>query len=113
MKAIRGAIFIDEDTPDEIILRTSQLMDKIYEVNGISDKDIISVIFSVTKDVNAFNPATAFRKAGHELPIMCLQEAEFDNSYGMTIRVMVFANCEDTKHVYENGAEILKNGEKK
>ena len=110
MKAIRGAIFIDEDTKDEVGLRTSQLMDKIYEMNNISDKDIISVIFSVTKDVTSLNPATAFRKAGHDLPLMCLQEAEFDGDHEITIRVMVLADCEDAKHVYENGAEILKNG---
>ncbi len=108
MKAIRGAIFIDEDTKDEVRLRTSQLMEKIYEINGISDKDIISVIFSVTKDITSLNPATAFREAGHDLPLMCFQEAEFDGAHDMTIRVIVFANCENVKHVYENGAEILR-----
>lgn len=110
MKSIRGAIFIDEDTSEEIQNRTIQLMDKIYSVNGISDRDVISVIFSVTKDITALNPATAFRESGHDLPLICLQEADFDGAYEMVIRVMAFVEHDDVKHVYENGAEVLKNG---
>lgn len=110
MKSVRGAILVDEDTEEEVKKRTVQLMDKIYSVNGIFDKDVISIIFSVTKDITSFNPATAFREAGHDLPLICLQEADFDGNYEMVIRVMAFVERDDVKHVYENGAEILRQG---
>ncbi|MGC8612310.1 MAG: chorismate mutase [Athalassotoga sp.] len=112
MKAIRGAIFVNEDSPHEIEKSTIQLMDKIYEVNGITDKDVISVIFSITDGINTLNPATVFRKSGHDLPLMCLQEAKIDGAYDMVIRVMLFVEKEDVKHVYENGAEILRDDSK-
>lgn len=112
MKAIRGAIFVNENSPQEIQRRTIQLMDKIYEVNQISDKDVVSVIFSLTENLNSLNPATVFRKSGHDLPLMCLQEAKIDGVYDMIIRVMLFVEKDDVKNVYENGAEILREGTK-
>ncbi len=109
MNVIRGAVFLNEDSSNEVNLRTIEMMEKIFDSNSLSDEDVVSVIFSVTKDVRSMNPATVFRKAGHDLPLMCVQEADFSNSPRMVIRAMVFVNGNiKPEHVYENGAEDLK-----
>jgi len=109
--AIRGAIFVDEDTPREIEKRTNQLMDKIFSVNSIENEEVVSIIFSVTADLRTMNPATVFRKSRHAFPSMCLQEANFIRSPNRVLRVMVLLdrkNLGSVIHVYENGAESLK-----
>jgi|UniRef100_A0A7V3RF21 monofunctional chorismate mutase len=113
LKAIRGAIFVDEDTPEEIKRRTLQLMEKIYTANSMGDEEVVAVVFSVTKGIRSFNPATAFRESGHDLPLMCLQEADFEGAPLMVVRVMILANSEKSVNVYENGALSLKNGGRK
>lgn len=111
MLAIRGAIFVNEDTPQEIEKRTKQLMDKIFRVNSIEFEEVVAVIFSVTPDLRSMNPATVFRKSGHAFSSMCFQEADFTHSPKRVLRVMVLLERNrfgNVVHVYENGAESLK-----
>lgn len=62
VRAIRGAITIDNNTADEILGETKNLLKRIVEVNNIGKNDIISVIFTATRDVNAIYPAVAARE---------------------------------------------------
>ncbi len=112
MKAIRGAIFVKEDTYEEIKKATEDLMSEVFSKNSLHDAEVVSVIFSLTKDLTSMNPATVFRKLGHDVPLMCFQEADFANSPKRVLRVLVFVERpkgSETSNVYKNGAEILKN----
>jgi chorismate mutase len=109
MKAIRGATTIDVNREEDIKIRTVELMEKIIKVNNLKLEDIISIIFSVTKDITAFNPATAFReKFGGEIPLFCVQEAEFQGSLKYCIRVLIHCNKENIKHCYLHNAQNLR-----
>lgn len=108
---IRGATFVKEDSPEEIENATKLMMGKIYSLNSLKDEEVASVIFSLTRDLRAMNPAAIFRRSGHNVPLMCFQEADFEKSPKKVLRVMISVERSvksKVVHVYENGAEALK-----
>ncbi len=110
MKAIRGATFVKEDSYEEIERATLDLMEKIFSRNGLKDDEVVSVIFSVTKDLKSMNPATIFRKSGHDVPLMCLQEADFAGAAQKVLRVLIITDRDKTTDVVNvyDGAQSLK-----
>ncbi|NLC67897.1 MAG: chorismate mutase [Clostridiaceae bacterium] len=113
VRAIRGAITIDNNTADEILGETKNLLKRIVEVNNIGKNDIISVIFTATRDVNAIYPAVAAREMGWtDIALMCTNEMEVPGSLRMCIRVLMHVNTDipndKIKHVYLKGAKVLR-----
>ncbi len=111
MKAIRGAIFVKDDSPLEIKNATLSLMNELFSSNELKDEEVISVIFSLTNDLRSANPAAFFRKAGHDVPLMCLQEADFKHSPKRVLRVLVFVerlSSSKIVNVYKGESEKLK-----
>ncbi len=110
--AVRGAIKIDSNTKEEIKQRSIELIKALLSKNKIGEKDIISIIFSVTDEITAYNPATSIRAIGFKrVPLMCLQEASFDGGMTGVIRVLVTYTSEretEPVFVYLNGAEKLR-----
>lgn len=108
MIAIRGATSIEEDTKEQIKIRVSELMDRIFEENEISE--IITIIFTVTPDIKSLNPATVARThlKLDNLSLMCMQEATFDNSVNGIIRVMILCESKTNNPAYLYGAADLK-----
>jgi chorismate mutase len=107
---IRGAVFC-ENTEISIRRAVEELCEKIKAANDISTEDIVSVQFTVTDDITAFNPATALRNSNilGDVPLFCSREPNFTGSLRFVIRVLITAyspNC--AKHIYCNGAEILR-----
>lgn len=117
--AIRGAV-CTENTVEDIIHNVELMCNKIFELNNILAEDVVSIQFSMTKDLNSINAATAFRKSNciidnSLIPLFCTQEVDIPSMMPKTIRVMVttYLNCEnlkqsDIKNVYLNGAENLR-----
>ena len=64
LRGVRGAITVDENTKEEILSRTQELLRAIVTVNDIHTDDIASAIFTVTDDLNAEFPAVAARTIG-------------------------------------------------
>ena len=62
--AIRGAITVDSDKAEDVDIAVKELMSELYAANSLSDDDIVSVIFSQTKDIRSRNAAAACRKGG-------------------------------------------------
>jgi chorismate mutase len=113
VRAIRGATTIDNNTADEIIKETRNLLKRIVEDNNIKKDDIISIIFTVTRDVNAVFPAVAAREMGWtDIALMCTNEMEVPGSLKMCIRVLMHVNTDipndRIKYVYLKGAKILR-----
>lgn len=105
MFSIRGATTVNKDTKGEIHEATKELIEKIIEVNSLKYDDIISIIFSVTKDLKSAYPAEAVRKMGiTHASLMCLQEMDVENSLERCIRVMMLINGDnkqsDVKNIY-------------
>ncbi len=113
MRAIRGAITVEEDSEEQITKRTQELVAKILEANNIATGDIISVIFTATDDIRSIFPATAARKMGLDrVPLLSARELDIQGSLPLCIRVLMHAytirNQNEIKHVYLEGATALR-----
>ena len=110
---IRGAITINENTKDEVYLNTEEMLNTIITENSIDIGQIISIVFTATKDIDAAYPAVAARKLGIvDASLMCVQEMYVENSLKMCIRAMVMIETErkqnEMKNIYLKGATVLR-----
>ncbi len=113
VRAIRGATTVNENSVDEINSATIELLKEITRQNQISEGDIISIIFSVTSDINAAFPATAARLMGWtRTAMMCTYEIDVPGSLRKCIRVMMHIETEKSinalKYVYLREAKRLR-----
>lgn len=113
MFSIRGAITIEEDSRKEILEASDELLREIIRRNEIVTEDIISVIFSSTRDVSSAYPAEAARAIGiNHAGLMCLQEMHVEGSLDKCIRVLTLVRGDrmqdEAKHVYLRKASSLR-----
>jgi chorismate mutase len=111
-KAVRGAIQVTEDTADAIGEATVRLVREILRANAIAENHIVSIIFSLTQDLTALNPATGLRRAGFaSTPLFCAQEAHVAGGMPRVVRALLtWESLErrETVPVYLDGAEALR-----
>lgn len=110
--ALRGATRCRND-PEDMALQVSALYDALTGRNNLEEEDLVSLIFSVTPDLDACNPAAALRRSGRagELALFSLQEAPALAGLERTIRVLIHCYMEEgsvPRHVYQNGADVLR-----
>jgi chorismate mutase len=110
--ALRGATRCLNEGED-ITKQVAALYDELLEANNLAEDDIISLIFSVTGDLDAQNPAAALRQSGRggDLALFALQEAAVSGGLERTVRVLLhcyLTSGAPLRHIYRNGAEILR-----
>lgn len=112
--SIRGAV-VCENTKEDITKNVCNLCNLIFEKNNLKQKNIISIVFSVTEEINKINPATALRSGNlnfdcSKIALFCCQEAKIENGLKNTIRVMftVYSKNKNKQNIYLNGAEKLR-----
>jgi chorismate mutase len=110
--ALRGATQCKNEEED-IIRQVTALYDELLTQNNLEEGDIVSVIFSVTADIDAKNPAAALRFSGRaaDLALFALQEASVQGGLERTIRILIHSYLPETNrplHIYRNGAELLR-----
>ena len=112
MKAIRGAITIEENTVEAIKDNSILMLQELVQANNLLPEDIVQVTFTATKDINKAYPAKFAREIGwHNVPLICLQEMDVEGSLAMCIRVVLLvekADLAQVKHVYLKGAKVLR-----
>lgn len=113
INAVRGAIGVHENSEQAIGNAVNKLMQSLLEKNNIKRKNIVSVVFSVTGDLTAANPAAMLRRRGSyaDTPLFAVQEAACDGSPPQIIRVLLQARGfkkKTGKAVYLDGAEKLR-----
>ena len=112
VRAVRGAITVEEDTPDAIRAATAELLGTLLERNGLDPDDLISMIFTTTPDLRAEFPAVAAREIGlNQVPLLCASEIDVPGALGRCIRVMVHAELPDAtrvRHTYLREARQLR-----
>lgn len=111
--AVRGASAVERDTPRHIASAVRQLMERLLTANRARVTDIISIVFTVTADLESANPATAIRNTGNyaHIPLLCAQEPRYANGMARVIRVLLHIRAIDRRAavpVYINGAERLR-----
>lgn len=110
--ALRGAIQC-QNTEDGIISGVQLMYDELLEKNKLDESGIVSVIFSVTNDLDKVNPCSALRKNGRtdSLSLFSALEPDCKNSLERIIRVIIHCYLDENAkpfHVYLNGAEVLR-----
>ncbi|MEG1706342.1 MAG: chorismate mutase [Clostridia bacterium] len=113
MKAIRGAITVKCDSAEEIDIQSARLIKEILSQNIVNISDIVTIIFTVTDDITARNPATAVRETLNldNVALLCVKEAKFSNTLPLCIRVLVIAekiSVKDPIFCYLDGAKNLR-----
>ena len=111
--ALRGATTVDADTTDAVIGRTSELLATLLERNGLEQDQLVSIIFTSTKDLRSAFPALAARELGlGDVPLLCAGELDVIGGNPRTIRVLI--HCYSTRpratlrHVYLHHAKHLR-----
>lgn len=117
IKAIRGATGA-ENTKASITENVCALCNELFSVNKLKQKDLVSIQFSVTDDIDELNPCTALRLSltdgklifdSTKVALFCTQEAKIKNYLPKMIRVMITAySNKPVKNIYINGAEKLR-----
>lgn len=113
-RAIRGAITVSENTAENISSATIELLRAIITNNDIIEDDIVSVIFTLTADLDAEFPAKSARieLGWRDVPMVCAAEIPVPGSIEKCIRVMITVNTtkpkHEIRHVYLGNAQRLR-----
>ncbi|MGO9410700.1 MAG: chorismate mutase [Spirochaetia bacterium] len=111
-KAARGAIQVVQNERQSIYSAARRLVAEMLSVNMIRREDIVSIMFSLTIDLDAGNPATGLReKEFQETPLFCVQEARVEGGVPRIIRALITFEslpARKVKAVYLDGAEALR-----
>src|SRR5262249_35734528 len=112
-RGVRGATFIDEDTPEAILAGTRELLAAIARANGIATEDIASAFFTSTVDLKSAFPARAARELGWtDVPLLGATEVDKPGAPPRCIRVVVHGNPsrgqEGVAHVYRRGSDMMR-----
>jgi len=113
VRAVRGAITVKKNSSEDILMAVKELLGRVIGENGIEICDMISILFTMTSDLNADFPAKAAREMGLTgIPLMCSNEIDVKGSLKKCIRLMLHFNTEkenkDIIHVYMRDAGNLR-----
>jgi chorismate mutase len=113
VRAIRGAIQVDDDQREAILEATAELIAEVMSRNELTADDVISVLFTATPDLTAEFPALAARKTGfHAVPLMCATEIPVPGAMPRVVRLMAHVETDrprsQIQHVYLRGAVALR-----
>ena len=111
-RAVRGAIQVSVNSASAIESAGERLAVEVLRANGIAENHIVSILFSMTEDLTAANPATGLRRTGFSAtPLFCTQEARVDGALPRVIRVLVTYEAPEGAvpvPIYLDGAEGLR-----
>ena len=110
--AVRGAAQAERNASEPILEATRILMEELMERNELDPSDFVSVIFTVTDDLNAEFPAVAARELGlDQVPLLCNREMDVPGALPRVIRVLAhyYGPVErDPVHVYIGDTQKLR-----
>lgn len=113
VRAIRGAIQVEANTPESIAGGAKELLLEILRANALPVEQVISVLLTATPDLNAAFPAAAAREVGFAAtPLLCAVEIDVVGALPRVIRAMVTCEIErsaaEIAHIYLAGAKALR-----
>ncbi|WP_099189253.1 chorismate mutase [Tepidibacter mesophilus] len=112
--AIRGATTVEKNEKLCILNETKILIQKIIDTNSLKEDDIVSIIFTMTRDLDEVYPSVAVREllGFNDIPLLNFEEKYIKNSLDRCIRVMMHVNTHIEKdkifHIYLNEAKKLR-----
>ena len=114
VRAIRGATTAAENTVESIREAVSELMDAIEIHNHLDPENIVSITFSVTRDLDAIFPAAIARQRPQweNVPLLDVQQMYVKGSLERCIRVLIYINTQKPQveiyHPYLREAQSLR-----
>ena len=113
IRAVRGAIQIDEDERSQVLDATTELIREVLERNGLTQEDLVSIVFTATPDLVSEFPAYAARQLGFvDVPLMCATEISVPGAMPRVVRLLAHVETDlaraDVHHVYLRGAAALR-----
>lgn len=112
-RGIRGATSVSENTAEEILEATNDLLVALIKLNAIEPENVVSAIFTTTTDLTAGFPAVAARNLGWtEVPLLCTHEMAVPGALGKVVRILLHVNTTrrhaKIRHVYLKDARALR-----
>ncbi|MCW2607649.1 MAG: chorismate mutase [Frankiales bacterium] len=113
VRAVRGAIQVDEDDRQQVLDATTELLTAVLERNALVPDDLISVVFTATPDLVSEFPAYAARQMGiTDVPLLCATEIAVAAAMPRVLRLLAHVETDlpraDVRHVYLRGAAALR-----
>jgi chorismate mutase len=114
VRAIRGATTVEVNTKEAMRDAVSELLTDIETRNQLDYEDVVSVIFTVTTDLDAVFPAAIARERPQwtNIPLLDIQQMQVRGSLEKCIRVLIYVNTNKPQtqmyHSYLRKAENLR-----
>lgn len=113
VRAIRGATTVENNTREEILDATKEMIQEAINRNDLDEGDIISIIFTLTPDVTAAFPAAGVRELGiTNIPLLDLAQPDIGGALEKCIRLIMHINTDrsndELHHIYLRGARVLR-----
>jgi chorismate mutase len=113
LQGIRGATTVSRNDASEILEATDELLRTLIAANDLQPDDIVSGLFTVTRDLDAAFPARAAEEFGWNIvALLHATEIPVPGALPKCIRLLVHAYTSRTraeiKHCYLRGATILR-----
>ncbi len=114
VRAIRGATTAAENSVEAIRESVTELLNALEANNNLDFNEIISITFSVTRDLDAIFPAAIARERPHwgNVPLLDVQQMHVSGSLPRCIRFLIHFNTPDPDtpiyHPYLRQAKNLR-----
>jgi chorismate mutase len=113
VRAVRGATRVDVDDREAILAATRELVTQLLQQNDLQPADVVSIVFTATRDLTAVAPALAARQLGlHDVALICAQEMWVEGSMPRVVRLLAHVETSRPRdrvvNVYLNGTEVLR-----
>ena len=113
LSVLRGATTSEGNTKVEITSAVHELIEELISRNNLKPLNILSIIFTVTKDLNACFPASVARKYNglDQVAFLDCQQMFVPDDINFCIRLMAQVKLpidKKLKHTYLRGASNLR-----
>ena len=113
LSVIRGATTSKGNTREDIRTAVHELIEELISRNNLESNNILSIIFTVTKDLNACFPASVARKyhSLDQVAFLDCQQMFMPDDIKFCIRLMAQVNFPSNRklnHPYLRGASNLR-----
>ena len=113
LSVIRGATTSKGNTKEDIRTAVHELIEELISRNNLESNNILSIIFTVTKDLNACFPASIARKfhSLDQVAFLDCQQMFMPDDIKFCIRLMAQVNFPSNRklnHPYLRGASNLR-----
>lgn len=114
VRAIRGATTVSENSVAEVRSAVHELLDAIEAGNQLDLAEVVSVTFSVTRDLDCIFPAAIARErpTWQTVPLLDVQQMHVEGGLTRCIRCLIHFNTPtphaSIRHIYLRHASNLR-----